>query len=198
MHDQDYILLVRAQRGEGSAFEELVRRTSRLVYARVYLDLGDAHQAEDVTQDTMLTAFSTLHQLTQLEKFRGWLLRIAQNAVLNAIRHDNRKKRTPDPEILKLRHDARAAASPEEQIEQEELRQQLLAALRTMPEEYRVPLTLRYLVGADYDAIQTQMGISKGAVRGLLHRGIQRLRAEMQKIMHDHFAHPSRARSEAE
>ena len=53
--------------------------------------------------------------------------------------------------------------------------------------EYRVPLTLRYLVGADYETIQTQMGLSKGAVRGLLHRGIGKLRAEMQKLLGDAY-----------
>jgi RNA polymerase sigma factor (sigma-70 family) len=71
---------------------------------------------------------------------------------------------------------------PEEQVEQEELRQKVLGILRDMPEEYRLPLTLRYLVGADYETIQTQMGISKGAVRGLLHRGLQRLRALTQEL----------------
>ena len=103
---------------------------------------------------------------------------------LNTIRHDTRKKRTPEPEILKLRPDV---IGPDEQVEQEELRQQVLGVLRELPEEYRVPLTLRYLVGADYETIQTQLGLSKGAVRGLLHRGIGRLRAEMQKLLGDNY-----------
>ena len=188
MIDADFILVVRAQRGERDAFEELVRRTSRLIFARLYLETGDRHHAEDMVQETLLTAFRTLGQLTQPERFRAWLLRIAQNISLNSIRHDARKKRTPDREILKLRQEAiLSVIGPEEQVEQEELRQKVLVVLREMPEEYRLPLTLRYLVGADYDAIQTQMGISKGAVRGLLHRGMQRLRDEMQKIMGEAF-----------
>ena len=188
MLDADYMLVVRAQRGDRAAFEELVRRTSRLVFARLYIETGDTHQTEDLVQETLLTAFRTLDQLTEPEKFRGWLLKIAQNLALNSIRYEARKKRTPDPEILKLRYDANlAVASPQEQVEQEELSQQVLAVLRTMPEEYRLPLTLRYLVGADYDVIQTQMGLSKGAVRGLLHRGILRLRGEMQKLLGDAY-----------
>lgn len=188
MLDADYILVVRAQSGDRAAFEELVRRTSRLVYARLYLETGDAHQTEDLVQDTLLTAYRTLGQLTQPERFRGWILRIAQNLALNAIRHDSRKKRTRDPEILKLRQNAiLSAVGPHEQVEQDELRHKVLALLREMPEEYRLPLTLRYLVGADYETIQTQMGLSKGAVRGLLHRGMQRLRAEMQKLLGDAF-----------
>lgn len=184
MLDADYLLVVRAQRGDRAAFEELVRRTSRLVYARLYLETGDTHATEDLTQETMLTAFRTLPQLTQPEKFRAWILRIAQNLSINAIRYESRKKRTPEPEILKLRQEAvLTVVGPAEQAEEDELKQKVLGILRELPEEYRLPLTLRYLVGADYDTIQTQMGLTKGAVRGLLHRGIERLRAEMQKLM---------------
>jgi RNA polymerase sigma-70 factor (ECF subfamily) len=184
MVDADFMLVVRAQGGDRAAFEELVRRTSRLVYARLYLETGDTQQTEDLVQETLLTAFRTLGQLTQPEKFRGWLLRIAQNLSLNSIRHDARKKRMPDPEILKLRQEAiLSVVGPAEQVEQEELQQKVLAILRELPEEYRLPLTLRYLVGADYETIQTQTGLSKGAVRGLLHRGMQRLRAELQQLL---------------
>jgi RNA polymerase sigma-70 factor, ECF subfamily len=188
MLDADYMLVVRAQRGDRAAFEELVRRTSRLVYARLYLETGDTHQTEDLVQETLLTAYRTLGQLTAPEKFRGWLLRIAQNLAINAIRHDGRKKRTPDPEILKLRQDAiLTVVGPAEQAEQEELRQKVLAILRELPEEYRLPLTLRYLVGADYDTIQTQLGLSKGAIRGLLHRGMARLRIELKEALGDAY-----------
>ncbi len=187
MVDGDDILVIRAQRGDRAAFEELVRRTSRLVFARLFLETGDTHQSEDLLQETLLQAYRTIGQLTKPENFRAWLLQIAQNLVLNAIRHQNRKKRTPVPEILKLRQDAITVARPDEQAEDEELRQQVLAVLREMPEEYRLPLTLRYLVGADYDTIQLQMGISKGSVRGLIHRGMQRLRAELQKVLGDAY-----------
>ena len=71
-----------ARDGSREAFEELVRRTSRMVYARLYLETGDTHQAEDLLQETLLTAFRTLTQLENPERFRPWLLRIAQNAAI--------------------------------------------------------------------------------------------------------------------
>ena len=74
---------------------------------------------------------------------------------------------------------------PEEQLAQGELRAQVLAVLRSLPEEYRLPLTLRYLTGADYETIQLQMGVSNGSLRGLLHRGLkllhERLPAELRE-----------------
>jgi DNA-directed RNA polymerase specialized sigma24 family protein len=64
------------------------------------------------------------------------------------------------------------------------MRAQVLAVLRSLPEEYRLPLTLRYLTGADYETIQMQMGVTNGSLRGLLHRGLkllqERLPAELR------------------
>src|SRR5215207_4423481 len=105
MTEVEISLVERARQGDRAALEELFRRTSRLVYARLYLETGDTHQAEDLLQETMLTAFRTMEQLSQPDKFRSWLLRIAQNAAIDAVRHETRKKRTPDHERLKLRQD---------------------------------------------------------------------------------------------
>jgi RNA polymerase sigma-70 factor, ECF subfamily len=187
MMESDKILVRRAQGGDRSAFEELVRRTSRLVYARLYLETGDTHQAEDLLQETLLTAFRTLSQLDNPERFRPWLLRIAQNAAIDAVRRDTRKKRTPTPELLKLRQDAMQIAAPAEIVEKDDLRRKVVEILRTLPEEYRMPLTLRYLFDADYDAIQAQLGLTNGSLRGLLHRGMERLRAELQKVLGQDF-----------
>ena len=170
-----------AQRGDRVAFEELVRRTSRLVLARLYLETGDSHLAEDLLQETLLTAFRSLTQLTEPAKFRAWLLRIAQNQAIDAARHNQRRKRTPGPDPRQLA----ASPRPDEHLQREERRQQVLAVLRTLPEEYRLPLTMRYLAGADYESMQTQMGLTNGSLRGLLHRGMKMLRAELEKSNFD-------------
>ncbi len=178
-----------AQRGDRAAFEELVRRTSRLVFARIYLETGDTHHAEDLLQETMLTAFRSLDQLEEPGKFRAWLMRIAQNAVIDAARRASRQKRAPESEAKPagLRLVSATSPTPEEQAEREEMRQKVLAILRSLPEEYRLPLTLRYLAGADYETIEMQMGLSNGALRGLLHRGIKMMRAQVQKVLGAEF-----------
>src|SRR5205085_2234698 len=116
-------------------------------------------------------------QLTEPAKFRSWLLRIAQNTAIDAARRESRQKRTPDLGQLRLHIASSETPRPDQQLEKEELRQQVLAILRSLPEEYRLPLTLRYFTGADYETIQAQMGLSNGALRGLLYRGMERMRA---------------------
>lgn len=183
MIDSEQTLVERAQRGDNAAFEEIVRRCSRLVFARIYLETGDTHQSEDLLQETLLIAFRTISQLTQPDKFRSWLLRIAQNVAIDAGRRRTVQKRALEREASKLRVVGHLAPPPDEEVEQEELRQKVLSILRSMPEEYRLPLTLRYLVGADYETIQMQMGLTNGSLRGLLHRGMARMRAELQKVL---------------
>jgi RNA polymerase sigma-70 factor (ECF subfamily) len=183
MTKSDEALVRGAQAGDRGAFEEMVRRTSRLVFARLYLETGDTHRAEDLLQETLLKAFRSLGTLEDPKGFRTWLLKIAQNVVLDAARRDLRRKRAVPGHADAAELDALAdkQPSPEDQITREELRGQVLAILRSLPEEYRLPLTLRYIGGADYETIQTQLGLSNGALRGMLHRGLKLLRARLPR-----------------
>ena len=177
MGQSDDELVRQARGGNRTAFEELVRRTSRLVYARLVLDTGDVHRAEDLLQETMLAAYRSLGQLVEARQFRSWLLTIAHNVSIDAARRDARQKRAAPPAS-----DAPLSAvpangpSPDEHAQREEARRRVLAVLRSLPEEYRLPLTLRYLAGADYDTIGEQLGLTNGSLRGLLHRGLKMLR----------------------
>jgi RNA polymerase sigma-70 factor (ECF subfamily) len=166
-----------AREGDRAAFEELVRRTSGLVFARLYLETGDTARAEDLLQETLLTAFLSIRQLTDVRGFRPWLLTIAQNVCIDAARRDSRQKRSgPHSPADALNGAASRAPPPDQQAEHEESRQKVLAVLRSLPEEYRLPLTLRYLGGADYETIALQLGLTNGSLRGLLHRGLKVLR----------------------
>jgi RNA polymerase sigma-70 factor, ECF subfamily len=181
MPDPEEELVRRARSGDRAAFEELVRRTSQLVFARLYLETGDAHRAEDLLQETLLTAFRSMRELGEARAFRPWLLRIAQNTAIDAARRDSRKKRAgrSPTNAGMLPGIAGSAPSPEDQLAEKELREQVLAVLRSLPEEYRLPLTLRYIGGADYETICTQLGLSNGSLRGLLQRGLKLLRKEL-------------------
>jgi RNA polymerase sigma-70 factor, ECF subfamily len=180
MSESDTDLVRRASGGDRSGFEELVRRTSRLVYSRIYLDTGDPHRAEDLVQETYLLAYRSLHRLQSPEGFRPWLLAIATNVVTDAARHDLRQKRAAPPRTdVELKTLVGFEKPAEEKAELDERREQVLMVLRSLPEEYRLPLTMRYITGADYETISTQLGLSNGSLRGLLHRGLKLMRERM-------------------
>jgi RNA polymerase sigma-70 factor (ECF subfamily) len=189
--EADEALVFRSQRGDRAAFEELVRRTARLVYARAYLEVGHVHRAEDLVQETFMTAWRSIRQLTEPSGLRPWLLSILHSSTVDALRRESRKKRSgtrvEEQTMLKLADDRPA---PHESAQMAEERQRALAVLRSLPQEYRQVLTLRYLGGADYETIGRQLALSNGSLRGLLHRGMALLRAEMQR--------PARPRSSEE
>src|SRR5215470_526445 len=93
MSETDAALVGRARDGDRSAFEELVRRTSRLVFARLYLDAGRADRVEDLLQETFLLAFRALRRLEDAAGFRPWLLAIAHNVLIDDARRSSRQKR---------------------------------------------------------------------------------------------------------
>jgi RNA polymerase sigma-70 factor (ECF subfamily) len=181
MNASDEALVLLARSGDRPAFEELVRRTSRLIYVRIYLETGDRQKAEDLLQETYLRAYRGLKKLTEPASLRAWLRTIAHKVVLDHVRRSSRRKRVfrLGPETADLDDLPGNSPNPEAEAVRAELRRNVLAALRSLPEEYRQPLGLRYLAGADYETICTQLGLSNGSLRGLLYRGLRMLRQRL-------------------
>lgn len=173
-------LVLRSQSGDRAAFEKLLRRSARAVYARLYVEVGRSDRAEDLSQETFLLAWRSLKQLTDPDGFRPWLMSIARSVVIDAARRDQRKKRTTGgsrvhDDVLGTIADQRSPL-PSDGMQREEQRQRVLTLLRSLPEEYRLPLMLRYLQGSDYETISRELGLSNGSLRGLLNRGMALLR----------------------
>jgi RNA polymerase sigma-70 factor (ECF subfamily) len=183
--DIDEGLVRRARDGNREAFEELVRRTSRMVYARLYLETGDSHLAEDLVQETFLRAFRSVSHLSDPRGFRAWLMTIGQSVLIDSYRRAGAIRRTPPPRASQ----EALEGAPAPQVDEPGLadtREKVRAILQSLPEEYRLPLTLRYIDGADYETIQTQLGLSAGSLRGILYRGLQLLRrAVKQEVPHE-------------
>jgi RNA polymerase sigma-70 factor, ECF subfamily len=180
--DSDEALVKRAQSGDRRAFEELLARTWRLVYARLYPDLADRAATQDLVQETYLLAWKRISQLDDAARFRPWLTTIAQSVLIDHARRISRKKRNATHDSADALDAIPASArSPLEQATLAEERQRVLQAMRDLPERYRTPLMLRYLMDADYDAIASQLALSNGALRGLLHRGLAMLRMQLKE-----------------
>ena len=181
--DTDEALVVRSQSGDRAAFEELVRRTARIIFARIYLETGDSHRTEDLVQETFLIAWRSIGQVTEPAGFRSWLFHVAHSAVVDAQRRDSRKKRSAANREDAATLDAVEArgGGPPEVAQRHEERERVLSVLRSLPAEYREPLVLRYIGGVDYETIGRQLGISNGSLRGMLSRGMAMMRAQLTR-----------------
>src|SRR5687767_16040571 len=88
----DGTLVERVLGGDRKAFDELIRRYQRQAVAVSYRLLGSSHDAQEVTQDAFLKAFSSLATLQKPEAFGGWLMRIVSNLSLKIGRASCRER----------------------------------------------------------------------------------------------------------
>ena len=172
MDSAERIMVMAALAGDDEAFETVIRTYSRRVYVVAYAILQDTSEAEDIVQDTFLKAHHQRSKLREPEKFPVWLLTVTRNGARDRVR---RRRPQADPEAFDTMAD-HSAATPGSAMEKEEHQAHLRRALATLPEEHRTALTLRYLEGLDYRAIETSMGLSNGALRGILGRALGTLR----------------------
>jgi RNA polymerase sigma-70 factor (ECF subfamily) len=169
----DEALVERTLAGDLSAFETLVERHRDVVY-RVATRIVGEDDADDVAQDAFLRAFHRLSLFRGESPFRSWLLRITQNAALNAL---TRRRATP----VENRDDDRAEPeetrerTPVEQLEISERRQRLALKLREIQPPHRAVLVLRDVEGLSYEEIAEVMETPVGTVKGRLHRARREL-----------------------
>jgi RNA polymerase sigma-70 factor, ECF subfamily len=172
MESAERIMVMAALAGDDEAFETVIRTYSRRVYIVAYAILQDPSEAEDIVQEAFLKAHHQRSKLREPEKFPAWLLTVTRNGARDRLR---RRRPQADPGAFDTLAD-HSVATPGSALEKEEHQAHLRRALATLPEEHRTALTLRYLEGLDYRAIETTMGLSNGALRGILGRALGTLR----------------------
>jgi RNA polymerase sigma factor (sigma-70 family) len=159
--------LVRA--GNERAFEAIVDRYRRPLL-RYCARLLPPARAEDAVQQTFLNAYAAMQRGDAELDLRPWLYRIARNACLNALRENGWSYEQVD----ELRRGTESAYEVAER--RSELRE-VVAAVHTLPARQREAVVLRELEGRTYDQIAREMHSSEGAVRQLLNRARNTLRA---------------------
>ncbi|HEX3317223.1 MAG TPA: sigma-70 family RNA polymerase sigma factor [Solirubrobacteraceae bacterium] len=166
----DERLVALAQDGHERAFEALIERYRKALLRHVRRFLPDA-RAEDALQQAFLNAWSALERGVEVREPRAWLYRVAQNAALNALRVNGY-------EYAELRESLRShAAGPEEDHERRWVMRRTLAGLAALPEAQREALLRTAVEGRSHDQVAAELGLSEGAVRGLVYRARTALRA---------------------
>ena len=152
------------------SFEQLYRGHRGDVYRAALRQLGNVHDAEDVTQAAFVDAYRAVLRGTRPQAPRAWLLTIAENVRRRRYRNSLRR---PREEPL----DADAAAAVEESHEQAGA---LLDALALLTAEQREAFLLREITGLSYDEIAERTDSTVASVQMLLFRARKTLRQELE------------------
>lgn len=169
-------LVEQARRGDAGAFAALIRRTERTALAVAYAACGDAQAAADAVQEAFLKAWQKLRDLENADRFIPWLCGIVRNAVAD----QSRRLRPEARESLPATADAEA--DPALAIVRAERSRQIDDALRSMDDESRAVVVLRYYEGLSSREIGEALGISTAAVDMRLSRARQQMRARLAHL----------------
>ena len=170
MIEDDASLVDRAVRGDQAAVERLLRDHYDLVRAVCHRIVTNKTDAEDATQNAMISIARALPRFDRRARFSTWAYRIATNAALDEIRRTNRRPRPADDTVLA------ASAAPEPDASEGVVSElDLQNALDRVTAEYREVLVLRHVADLDYAEIADTLGLPIGTVRSRLARGRSQL-----------------------
>ncbi len=199
MTQDDAELVKRILAGEKSAFGPLIDRHRPEAIRLARRMLGDAVEAEDITQEALLQAFLGLGSLHAPDRFGAWLLGIVVNLCRMRLRarrdwhpaDDWYGGRVPADFTL-----ADLQPSPEAIYEVRELHGMLLTAIATLPSDQQQAVRMHYVDGLTLWEIGRLAGVPVGAVKVRLHRARARLRKELVRELGDTRELISRASKE--
>ena len=170
--------------GDVDAFTVLVKKYNRMAGAIGFGVCGDFQAAEDIVQEAFLKAYRGLHNLRDPSKFKVWFAGIVRSKAIDHVRQRKRFWSFPQeggaggPDLEQY-----STESVENLLLREEFRSKILEAVRGLPEDDRMVVTLKHMEGLSYAEIADITGTTVSAVESRLFRARQALRKKLEHIL---------------
>jgi RNA polymerase sigma-70 factor (ECF subfamily) len=181
----DEELVARATAGDLEAFNQLVTRWERPIYALAYRTLGREEDARDVVQEAFLRAYRGLRGFKGQAKFSSWLYRITLNLCRDWIRRERRAPIVQVPEGTDPMDLADTHAAPAESVEDLVARREMSAAVERamaeLPEEQRTAIMLKEYQGLTFQEIADLLECPLSTVKTRLYQGLSVLRRRLER-----------------
>jgi len=181
----DEELVARATAGDLEAFNQLVTRWERPIYALAYRTLGREEDARDVVQEAFLRAYRGLRGFKGQAKFSSWLYRITLNLCRDWMRRERRAPVVQVPEGTDPVDLADMHAAPTESVEDLVARREMSAAvaraMAELPEEQRTAIMLKEYQGLTFQEIADLLDCPLSTVKTRLYQGLSVLRRRLER-----------------
>ncbi len=182
--DLEQHLMLRFQRGDEHAFEQLYGRIRDPVHRYAWRMLGEAQAAEEATQEILLRVYRARHRYRPTARFRTWLYRIATNYCLNERDRAWRRHESLTSDGAELQAVGAVALDTRARTDAMALQRAFQAALAQLPERQRAAVVLARWEGFTMKELAESLEISVGAAKVLLHRA----RARLEELLRPHLS----------
>jgi RNA polymerase sigma factor (sigma-70 family) len=168
-------LVIQARKGDVDAYSVLVKRFQDMAYGYSFSLLGDFHLAQDAAQEAFVEAYRNLPQLREPAAFAGWFRRVV-------FKHCDRFLRGRRPATVPIEEASRIASGqpgPAEIAELNQMKDEILKAIRALPEHERTATSLYYINGYSQKEIADFLEVPEKTVKSRLHSSRKRLKERM-------------------
>ena len=174
-------VIERAQGHDAEALGEIYRRYVRRVFGLCRYMLNSREGAEDATSEVFLKLQRSIESYDGSIPFPRWLLRVAGNQCIDALRRRQRglKVFVEVEDGAAVIEAASSEPSPLGALLSAQERAQVRDTIARLPENYRMPLVLRYYGELRYDEIAQELGLERNSVAALIFRAKQELRRRL-------------------
>jgi RNA polymerase sigma-70 factor (ECF subfamily) len=180
---EDRELIRKVAEGQEQAFAELMGRYAPRIFGFAFRLCGQRQDAEDLVQDTFMSALRSISQFQGKSSFSTWLYTIAAHRCQRMRRlKSGEPKRKASLEAMAEAGQALPASQQQDILEHlgsQQARQRLLAEIPKLPQEFKKVLVLRDLEGQDTAATAKILGITQAAVKSRLHRARMELKRRL-------------------
>ncbi|NLK21862.1 MAG: sigma-70 family RNA polymerase sigma factor [Epulopiscium sp.] len=169
---EDYEIIQCCLQGEKEIFEELVSRYKNLVYSIILRMTNDSEEANDLAQDVFIKVYRNLDKYEPTYKFSTWIIRITTNLVIDS----RRKQKYTAVSIDDMIYEPSTEEGPEDGYIRQEKSNEVMNALNSLPDMYKIPIILFHQQGLSYQEISDVINEPLSKVKNRIFRARRMLR----------------------
>lgn len=185
--DEDIELLESFKQGNHQAFERLVTKYKVIVFNTIYSTVGDIQEADDIAQEVFLKVYYSAKSFKYKSLFSTWLYRITVNKCIDELRKKKRNRfislesESGKKELLKMSNILQShQENVEEKVAGKELQESIQKTLNSLPEKYRLILTLKEINSLSYKEMAQVMNVSINKIKIWLFRARKKLKEKLE------------------